>query len=229
MDKFLQQFKDNLENQPAPEYDQQDWADMQQRLELQQQEAAKTVNYWPWAAAVLLLLTLGSNGLILKRLNAANYQIDFLQARVDTLIRSKVLVRTDTVYVETPGGLEQEARLSLWPSTPSIASEIRKASFFPSWNTGFARSSLSGVLTFSRTHNPPQISSSFTEQTTKTTNTENGGQAAPFNPAAAKTNPSEEDLKTAPINQKDAYASISYMAWLNNKSPAAVVRYQKEA
>ncbi len=97
MDEFLRQFKNNLENQPAPEFDGEDWADMQQRLE-QQQNFSKPVNYWAWATAVLLFMFLGSNGLILQKLTQANQKISYLESSIDTLVQTQVIFRTDTIY-----------------------------------------------------------------------------------------------------------------------------------
>lgn len=97
MDKFLQGFKDNLERQTAPEFDEQDWVDMEQRLELHHQTYTKP-NYWVWAAVALLLLMVGSNSLIFRKLSQANEQINHLEASIDSLTQTRIIVRTDTIY-----------------------------------------------------------------------------------------------------------------------------------
>ena len=98
MDKFLHQFKDNLENQPAPEFDEQDWINMQQRLEHHYKDSIKPTNYWAWVASVLFLMIVGSTSLILQKLNKANKQISRLESTIDTLVQTKIIVRTDTIY-----------------------------------------------------------------------------------------------------------------------------------
>lgn len=104
MDKFLNQFKDNLENQPSPEFDEQDWADMQQLLNEQNKDSSKSVNYWSWATVALLLLMIGSNSFILKKLGQADKQIHRLESTIDTLLLTRVINRTDTIYqlINTP-------------------------------------------------------------------------------------------------------------------------------
>lgn len=98
MDNFFQQFKDNLENQPAPKFDRQDWADMRQRLEQHHNDSSKPINYWTWASVALLLIMIGSNSLILEKLGKANEQINHLESAIDTLIQTKIIFRTDTIY-----------------------------------------------------------------------------------------------------------------------------------
>ena len=88
MDKFLHQFKDNLENQPAPEFDEQDWINMQQRLEHHYKDSIKPTNYWAWVASVLFLMIVGSTSLILQKLNKANKQISRLESTIDTVYKS---------------------------------------------------------------------------------------------------------------------------------------------
>jgi len=98
MDKFLQQFKDNLENQPAPEFDEQDWADMQQHLDQHDKDSTKPINYWAWTTVTLLLMIVGSNSLVLGKLSIANQQINHLESIIDTLVQTKIILRTDTIY-----------------------------------------------------------------------------------------------------------------------------------
>ena len=105
MDKFLQKFKDNLENQSTPEFNEQDWADMQRRLNQQAAVKHKAINYWAWAAVILLLAIFGSNWLVMQELKKANDKISQLEANRDTIIQTNIIYRTDTIFQTMDGQL----------------------------------------------------------------------------------------------------------------------------
>ncbi len=125
MDEFLRQFKNNLENQPAPEFDGEDWDDMQQRLEQQHQGSSKPVNYWAWATAVLLFMFLGSNGLVLQKLNQANQKISYLESSIDTLVQTQVIFRTDTIYQFVDGQTIHESSSRANPKNETITTRTK--------------------------------------------------------------------------------------------------------
>lgn len=103
MDKFYEQFKKNLDNQPAPDFEEQDWTDMQQRLEQQATTPTKPINYWTWAALALLLGMIGSNWLVFSQLKEANEKISQLETKIDTIVQTTIIYRTDTVFQMVDG------------------------------------------------------------------------------------------------------------------------------
>lgn len=103
MDKFYEQFKHNLENQPIPDFEEQDWADMRQRLDGQTAVAPRAINYWGWAVAALILGIIGSNWLIISQLEQANKKISRLELQMDTIVQTKIIYRTDTIFEKVGG------------------------------------------------------------------------------------------------------------------------------
>lgn len=97
MDKFLQQLRDNLDNQPEPDYDHRDWEDMQQRLNPPTENSRKRVAGILTMAALLLLL-LGMNGLTYFQLQQSNGKVQVLEQKLDTLIQTRIIYQTDTIY-----------------------------------------------------------------------------------------------------------------------------------
>lgn len=93
MDKFLQQFKDNLENRPSPPYDDTDWEDMQSRLN--QTSPNSNLNfskYWMAIASVVIIGLVISNLFFYINLQKANEKIIKLEttatAPISNLSRS---------------------------------------------------------------------------------------------------------------------------------------------
>ncbi|MEN0050014.1 MAG: hypothetical protein AAF806_23325 [Bacteroidota bacterium] len=228
MDKFLQQFKDHLENQPAPAFDEQDWADMERRLELQHHRTTpRSTNYWAWAAVALLLLTIGSNVLILSKLSQSNQQINRLEAKIDTLTQTKIVFRTDTIYqlvekqaianassdmarkhqIITNGNSNSKTTIT----RPSLSNQLNTALF----NQHLQQVSLSNVFTrkplfekpiglqkylASNTSNHPKIISTFGEQSTLASEVRNDStQIEKPVPIYAVLNPTEKNI--APIQR----------------------------
>lgn len=99
MDKFLQQFKDNLENTPPPTFDNQDWEDMQQRLAAQQTPPTSNMGrYLAGLAAALLLCSLAFNWVIYDKFQQVSDKISNTEYRKDSMVYTKVIYQTDTIF-----------------------------------------------------------------------------------------------------------------------------------
>lgn len=97
MEEFYQQFKDNLENRPEPEFDPAAWTDLERRMERAAGNAGRVFNWW-WAAVPLLLLLLGSNFFLYRQLSHNNRQINALVLQKDTVLQRQVIFQLDTIY-----------------------------------------------------------------------------------------------------------------------------------
>lgn len=97
MEEFYQQFKDNLENRPEPEFEPAAWTDLERRMEQAAGGAGWVFNWW-WAAVPLLLLLLGSNFFLYRQLAQNNRQIGALVLQKDTVIQRQVILQVDTIY-----------------------------------------------------------------------------------------------------------------------------------
>lgn len=99
MDKFSQQLKNNLENQPYPDYEPGDWIDMQQRLDSRDKPAKYGYRLLGWGVATILLFLIGSNWFLFKELKSTNQTIQKLMVSRDTIRETKVIYQIDTVYI----------------------------------------------------------------------------------------------------------------------------------
>lgn len=99
MDKFSQEFKDNLESQSLPRFDASDWDDMQSRLDATQDAPKSYFNKFGWLVAAGLLLLTGSNLFLLKELQKTNNTVKQLLTNQDTIVKTSVVYQTDTIYI----------------------------------------------------------------------------------------------------------------------------------
>ncbi len=89
MDKFFEQFKDNLENQALPEYDARDWEDMKQRLEVNASQPSSSTRfgkYWMVAASVAALFIVGlaaSQFFLYQEVKKATHKITELEQQLE--------------------------------------------------------------------------------------------------------------------------------------------------
>lgn len=118
MEEFYQQFKDNLENRPEPEFDPAAWTDLERRMERAAAGAGMVFNWW-WAAVPLLLLLLGSNFFLYRQLSHNNRQINALLLQKDTVIQRQVILQIDTIY---------QTRTVREPAAPEVANVFSNAS-----------------------------------------------------------------------------------------------------
>lgn len=114
MDKFLQQIKDNLENQPLPDFDANDWKAMQQKLATTSPAPAPVSSHrkWWWALAAILLLSLLSNLLIFREFQKANKNNSLFSHQKDTTVIKEIHYHVDTVYQIISSRQEQELNTS---------------------------------------------------------------------------------------------------------------------
>lgn len=97
MEDIFKQFRDHLESRPEPSFEEQDWLDLQKRLDRKRKKRLAGFA-WQWLALPCLLLLLGSNTLFYLELRQANQRIERLDLRQDTIVLTRVIYRTDTIY-----------------------------------------------------------------------------------------------------------------------------------
>lgn len=89
MDEFLQKFKDNLDNQPLPDFDAADWQQMQEKLDTPRVAApAQFAHLGWWAAGVLLLVFAGFSYFTFRELRDTQQQMDQITRQLDTTTQS---------------------------------------------------------------------------------------------------------------------------------------------
>ena len=97
MDDFLKQFKDNLDNQPEPVFEQKDWQSLNNRLNEQRQKRPFTT-WLLWVLTPMFLMSLLANGFQFKERVTTSQKMAFLESRFDSVVRHTLVVQVDTVY-----------------------------------------------------------------------------------------------------------------------------------
>ena len=97
MDDFLKQFKDNLDNQPEPVFEQKDWQSLNNRLNEQRQKRPFTT-WLLWVLIPLFLMSLLANGFQFKESVTTSQKMAFLESRFDSVVRHTLVMQVDTVY-----------------------------------------------------------------------------------------------------------------------------------
>lgn len=100
MEDFYDRFKNNLENQPEPEYEPRDWDKMAQLLDQQHPPVAGRWKRGALIAAALLFLfsNLGL-ALLLFQTNQHLIQSNNIQGVKDTIVIQKTIIQKDTIYI----------------------------------------------------------------------------------------------------------------------------------
>nr|MBP6827243.1 hypothetical protein [Saprospiraceae bacterium] len=97
MEDIFKQFRDNLERRPEPSFEEQDWQDLQKRLDRKRKKQAAGFA-WQWLALPGFLLLLTTNMLLFLQLRQANQKIARLEMQQDTIVLTRLIYRTDTIY-----------------------------------------------------------------------------------------------------------------------------------
>jgi len=82
MDDFLKQFKENLDQQPTPEYQPADWEKLASRLD--QEGTPSSNSTWGWFLGTMLFLLVGSNFYFFQQLDVANQKLTALEVQIDS-------------------------------------------------------------------------------------------------------------------------------------------------
>ena len=136
MADFYEDFKNNINNRPEPDFNPADWADMDARLNESPKRAIPL--FW-WSTGALLLLLLGSNIWWIFHNEKMNSQVSNSTNTVvvrDTIIQREIIYQIDTVVqiqriVEVENG--EIARFS----TPSFSQLLASNGLFPNNNNKF--------------------------------------------------------------------------------------------
>jgi hypothetical protein len=96
MEDFFKQFRRNLERRPAPVFEEQDWQEMEKRLDAQDKKRRPAIPVW-WAFP-LLLLSLGVNLYFVREINDTRSSVSAPETSRDTIYLTKHLLKTDTIY-----------------------------------------------------------------------------------------------------------------------------------
>ena len=104
MDEFYNQFKENLENRPEPEYQAADWEKLAQKLDDKKPVVVPFWKRWgPAAAAAALLLLLSNAGLFYMLWQTNDDMVTISkkieQSTVDTILIKETIVYRDTLYI----------------------------------------------------------------------------------------------------------------------------------
>ncbi len=118
MDNFFKQFRENLDGRPEPDFKEQDWSDLEKRLEGTRRKRAVGAVLW-WVAAPVCILSLMSNALFFKALKNNEKEIAVLQSRPDTVWITRLERRTDTVYLTK---IVQQTVVKYLPAAVALAS-----------------------------------------------------------------------------------------------------------
>ena len=97
MDKFFQQFKDNLENQPEPPFGEKDWQSLSERLKPKREK--RPLSMWLlWCLTPLFLMSLLSNYIFYSEMKKAQQKTASLTSRMDSVFHKIIVFQTDTIY-----------------------------------------------------------------------------------------------------------------------------------
>ncbi len=97
MDNFLKQFRDNLDNQPEPRFEEKDWQALAKRLPAQKDKRPLSILLL-WGLLPLFLLSMGSNAFLYQKMNNAQQQTDLINSRLDSVWHKTIVYQTDTIY-----------------------------------------------------------------------------------------------------------------------------------
>ncbi len=96
MDNFFQQFKDNLDNQPEPNFEEKDWLSLSEKLKPEREK--RPLSMWLlWCLMPLFLMSLLSNYFFYNEMKKAQ-QTALLDRRLDAVEHKTIVFQTDTIY-----------------------------------------------------------------------------------------------------------------------------------
>ena len=97
MDDFFKQFKDNLDNQPEPHFEEKDWDSLEKRL-TDKQEKRPLRHGLLWLLLPLFLMSLAANGWQYFSLKKTNQKMALLENRLNGVKQQTVVIQSDTIY-----------------------------------------------------------------------------------------------------------------------------------
>ena len=97
MDDFFKQFKDNLDNQPEPHFEEKDWDSLEKRL-TDKQEKRPLRHGLLWLLLPLFLMSLAANGVQYYGLKKTNQKMALLESHLDGVKQQTVVIQSDTIY-----------------------------------------------------------------------------------------------------------------------------------
>ena len=97
MDNFFKQFKDNLDNQPEPVFEEHDWLSLEKKL-TDKSEKRPLSNLLLWLLAPLFLMSLGTNGFQYNQLKNTQQKMTLLENRFDSVSHNTVVFQSDTIF-----------------------------------------------------------------------------------------------------------------------------------
>ncbi len=136
MKDFFDQFRDNLAGRPEPEFDPQDWQNLEKRLDESpvQRRLALPLLGWRWLPFALLLL--GTNTAFWLELRRAAHTIERLENSRDTVFVTTVIPQKDTVWLST---VQYRTLVAPWPKAKQDAKEQQAGNTAPTiGQKGFA-------------------------------------------------------------------------------------------
>ena len=128
MEDLFKQFRKQLENRPEEAFAEADWQTLEKRLE--HPPRRRSALLWTWLAWPLLFLLLASNLFFLLERRGA----DHLQIFRDTIVQTRVILQTDTIYVHR-GAVWTVQQTS---HRPSISQWSSSSDFFAPFATSIA-------------------------------------------------------------------------------------------
>lgn len=136
MADFFDEFKNNINNRPEPEFAPEDWAEMNARLEARQR---RSVPLWWWSTAALLLLLAGSN---IWWFSQSNSTVDSTATsatvKTDTVFQKEIVYRIDTV-IRTERIIETKYRTATAPQVAVDPSFFVGNGFYLNPDNAFAK------------------------------------------------------------------------------------------
>jgi hypothetical protein len=129
MKDFFSQFRDNLNSRPEPEFDPQDWQNLERRLDESPEKRRLVLPVFWWLALPLGLLLLCSNAAFWVEIRRARQTIERLENRRDTVFLTKIIRQTDTVL------LTRVLRQTVVEQLPTVFREDEKRGFGNSFST----------------------------------------------------------------------------------------------
>lgn len=97
MENFFEQFRRNWHSRPAPEWEENDWLALQNRLKAPPAKKRVLPVLW-WITLPFLLASASVNWMIFKELKEKKQYVSFLETRRDTVYVTRFIYETDTVY-----------------------------------------------------------------------------------------------------------------------------------
>lgn len=97
MDDFFKNFRDHLDRQPGPDFEERDWASFEKKLAPPVAKRRFVVGWW-WLLLPVLGGSLLANVLLFREIKSPGQPIATVEIHLDTVILTKLIFETDTVF-----------------------------------------------------------------------------------------------------------------------------------